>query len=275
MELSRQLLLSLAIPVMLPIAFTTTEIRPSSSKPITLTTNQEQTISFGMNLVRTPFKIENDRLRYSIGGQYPQIQAANDRRVLRFNREVRRTIARHYVRLTKPNLKELRKRIRDMSEIEILDTAEFDYEVLFQSEELLSIRFHDRNYSFPQVHDVSGYFTLNYDIKRAAAVSLRSLFKPNAKFYRKLVELCAREFNKQGISIYYEDGSLVKFDADFILKYLHDRAEWNITDRGLVLNFDQCTFPDCAHGAPSVTIPYTDFREILNHRSPVYRIIRI
>jgi hypothetical protein len=61
--------------------------------------------------------------------------------------------------------------------------------------------------------------------------------------------------------------------ADFINAYLRNRAEWNISPAGVVFNFDQCTMPDCAHGAPSVTIPFTDVQDILRNSTLALRLV--
>lgn len=220
----------------------------------------------GWSLKARSFNLENDKLRYSIQGQYPEIQPVTGERALTFNREIRLRIARQYRRFTAPNLEELRRRIRDMPEIPIFDTAEFDYEILFASERFLSIRFHDTTYSFPKVHDVEAFFTLNYDLSTGRILRIDSVFKPERNFYPGLVELCAKGFRAQGISLYYEDGSLEPSAYKFILAYLRRHAEWNITHEGLVINFDQCTIPDCGHGKLSVTIPYHDLKNMLNTR---------
>jgi len=156
----------------------------------------------------------------------------------------------------RPKLKEFREQIRAFPKQDPLETAEFSYEILFASQEGLSIRFHDVIYSYGAAHPLEDYFSMNFNLKRGTVLQLATLFKSKARYRRRLVELCTKGLDDQGV--------LTR--PDVIAAELRRHIEWNITREGLVVNFDRCAVSACMGGEHSVIIPYHDLANILNAR---------
>jgi len=264
------LLIVLALSLYLDPIFNRTAYSVITDNHLTRTRPQHsQTAKWSLS--QHAITLENKRLRYSIAGMYPYLKGNSDK-ARQFNNAVTQTILRQYREILHPNLGKLRERIASMPDHQFIDEAQFEYEVLSENESLISIRFRGTVYSHPAVHDIAQYFTLTYDKIRSRPLFLKALFVPKRNFYRRLVVLSAREFSKQGMNPYDYDGRLGSIVYRFLIDYLRRYEQWNISPEGIVLSFDQCTFPDCAHGAVSVTISLRDLQNIL--RAGVVRKFR-
>jgi hypothetical protein len=209
------------------------------------------------------FEAVSHKLKYSIKGEYPFLNASPYQQAIRFNREIRRKIAKQYGYAMSPDSKEFREHVRVFPKEDPLETAEFSYEILFANQELLSIRFHDITYSYGAAHPLEDYFSLNFDLKRGTVLQLASFFKSNTRYRRRLVQLCKKGLDDQGVFTY----------PDAVSAELRRHTEWNITRDGLVINFDRCAVASCGNGERSVTIQYDQLRDILNRNGPARRIL--
>lgn len=223
-------------------------------------------IGFGWKLTNKPFNKVDHKLKFSIEGEYPQIENSTDARALKFNLEIKSRIARQYRWMTVQDLEESRERIRAYPGEDPLDTAEFSYEVLLSTDDLLSIRFQDMTYSRGAAHSSEGFFTLNYELKTGTILRLRDIFKPKVNYRGRLEQLCKARFDKKVADYLFPDS---------LSRELQNHNEWNITHEGLVMNFDRCNIAPCAAGELSVVIPYQDLYDLLNQHSPVFLLSRL
>jgi hypothetical protein len=207
------------------------------------------------------YRAVSHSLKYSITGEYPFI-VSRDYRAVRLNREINTRIARQYAYAMHPTRKDFYDRGAFSNE-DPLETAEFTYEILFARDGLLSIRFHDMTYSAGAAHPLENYFSLNFDLKRIAIVPISSLFRPKLHFMRRLVDLCQKRFDEEGVFTF----------PDAIEAELHRHIEWNITREGLVVNFDRCSVMACAYGERAVRVPYDDFGNLLNRKGLLGHIL--
>jgi hypothetical protein len=198
------------------------------------------------------YKAVDHRLRYSITGEYPYVDART-RHARAFKHEIALKIVQQYGYATRPDWQEFQERHKLSPKQDPLQTAEFSYEILFSDENLVSIRFHDMTYSYGAAHPLESYFSVNYDLKRGAAVPIASLFRPGSRFMRRLIGLSKSKLDEQKVFTF----------PDAIETELSRHLEWNVTANGLVINFDRCAVAGCADGERSVLIPYDDLNDIL------------
>src|SRR5258706_4887744 len=135
-----------------------TPTSPPSPSPAPI---QDMIISHAWKLSTRQFEAVGHKLKYDIKGEYPFVHASSYHQGIRFNREIRSKIAKQYRYAMRPKLNEFREQIRAFPKQDPLETAEFSYEILFASQEGLSIRFHDVIYSYGAAHPLEDYFSMN------------------------------------------------------------------------------------------------------------------
>ena len=240
------------------------ENTPPPYRPAPYSTPANETVvGPGWTLRTKKFKEVSHRWKYSLEGQFPRIENTRDRRALKFNREIKRRIAKQYVGATQPNLKDFRDQVRAFPKEDPLETAEFDYEIMYSNDAVLSIRFHDITYSRGAAHPLESFFTLNYALTSGRIFRLKDVFKPKLRFKAKLEQLCDQKLADMRIYALFPES---------MSNELRNYDEWNITSEGLVMNFDRCNVAACAYGEISIVIPYQNLRPLLNQRSPAYKI---
>jgi hypothetical protein len=226
---------------------------PSPTPPFSATPFQD--ISIGRwKIAPHKYKAVSHKIRYAITGEYPLVRSA-DSRAVRLNRAIQNKISKQHAYATHPNCKDFYER-GAFSKDDPLETSDFNYEILFGNDEFLSIRFHDMTYSAGAAHPLEDYFSLNFDLHRGAIFPLSSIFKSNTGYQQRLVELCKKGLDNQGVSTF----------PDAISAELRRHTEWNITREGLVINFDRCAVSGCMDGEHSVIIPYHELAKILSLR---------
>lgn len=246
-----------SLPTASPIAQSAPQTpTPTPTPSPSPTPIEKMIIGHGWTLRTKQFEAVSHKLKYSIKGEYPYLHASPYHRAIRFNREIRSKIAKQYGYAMTPDPKEFREHVRAFPKEDPLETAEFSYEILFANKGLLSIRFHDIIYSYGAAHPLEDYFSLNFDLKRGTVLKLTSFFKSNTRYRRRLVELCKKGLDDQGVFTY----------PDAISAELRRHIEWNITREGLVINFDRCAVSACMGGEHSVIIPYHELANILSVR---------
>ncbi len=133
------------------------------------------------------------------------------------------------------------------------------YEILFASQDIISISF--RHSYMATFHPIDGFESINYDLKTGRPLQLKDVFKAKIKYLRVLSKLSrnklAEEFQMSEADWWIEKGT-APIEKNF--------GAWNITPEGLVISFGDYQVGTYAMGAPSITIPLTDLKNLLNGR---------
>lgn len=217
--------------------------------------NLEATKDVGWEVVSREFNKVSRRFRFSITGKYPVIRLASNARARRLNQEIQRTIVARYRYMTAPNPKDLRDQIRAYPGEDILETAEFDYQLMGSAKSVLSIRFHETTYSRGSAHPLQGYFTVNYAMDSGKILGIRDVFAPKFDYLQFLSKFCA------------ESIGVMEPWKDAVSPRLSNFKSWNITEESLLINFDRCEVSACVDGARTVVIPFKEFSAHINKRS--------
>jgi hypothetical protein len=205
-------------------------------------------------LLTKDFVDVNKRLRYSIQGEYPVLRGLGRSRNSQFNTEIHRLISNRYADMTKPDLRELRDDIHRSPTVEIMRTAEFNYDEMAGPSGILSIRFNESTYWWPAGGGSQNYFTINYDSQTKKILKLRDLFDPKFNHLRFLSKFCSKALQ------------VMEWWADGVSPRAENFASWNITREGLVIGFQECQVSACSVGTQEVKIPFSELKSHLNKR---------
>jgi hypothetical protein len=106
---------------------------------------------------------------------------------------------------------------------------------------------------------------LNYDLKNGRQLKLADLFKPGAKFLPVIATYSIGDLKKQAKDKGLLDDQIESGAAPAAKNYL----SWNITKKGLGINFDPYQVGPYAAGPQYVMVPYTILKDLINPDGPI------
>jgi hypothetical protein len=237
---------------------------PGQSPTLSTVPKQGAVFGNGWKLAPTKYKDVNHKWKYKIRGIYPQVINSHDPRALGFNQEVKRGIAEQFSYATAPDPKDFQISESLFLGEDPLEMADFDYEIMLATEELVSVKFNFEAYSRGAAHPVHGYFTVNYEAMSGRGLKLGDIFKPDSDYLTVISRSCAEKIGVEATKgSPWADASSPK-EKNF--------EHWNVTKEGVVINFDQCVVWGCAGGTLTVIIPYSILREYLNPSGAVFQL---
>ena len=197
---------------------------------------------------------------------YPQIEGTNNRPILNLNRQIKDLVTRTYRwPLSRPTKKDL---LYYSKWPKVFNTVNLEYDIVLADDRLLSIYFMAYQYGIGAAHSVHQSFTVNYDFESHRRLVLVDLFKPGAKFLQIISQRCIENLSK--------DAPYLKEDSYFsegLRPKARNFESWNITRRGVRINFDACKVNGCASGDLIVEIPLDQFNRLVKPNGPLSRIV--
>ncbi len=136
---------------------------------------------------------------------------------------------------------------------------EATYQVTNGTDGLLSILYTVADYWSGAAHPNQYARVLNFNLIVGQEIALADLFLPGSNFLQVISDYCVADLKNQD-RLMFEAGALPTTD---------NYQNWNITPQGLLISFDPYQVGPYAMGPSSVTIPYTDLKQILNPAGPL------
>ena len=127
----------------------------------------------------------------------------------------------------------------------LTSTVQMDYQVMHNRKGLLSLRSLVGFYTAGAAHPNSYSVVINYDVDAGKGIDLVDLFKPETKYLEILSIFCTANLKRRGRLDFPEGAEprLENYDA------------WNITPRGLLINFDPYQVTPYAAGPQQCLVP--------------------
>jgi Protein of unknown function (DUF3298)/Deacetylase PdaC len=227
----------------------------------------EEPIAFtgDVSLIPKQIKESNKKLMYEISAQYPQLAGGNNPNLEKFNQLAHALVTKKVAGFKKDMAGEESEEPRPEGSMGSDLTVSFT--VTLAQDDLVSIKFDVGSYYQGAAHPNSYSDVLNYDLKNGQQLKLSDLFKPGAKYLQAIATYCIADLKKQ---MKASDGSV---DNEIIERGAAPTAKnyqsWNITKRGLGINFDAYQVGPYAAGPQFVLVPYANLKELINPDGPV------
>lgn len=227
--------------------------------------SKELTLKNGLQIIANKVKLDNKDWRYRIEVDYPQIEGTNDPAVVALNRHIKDLVTKTYSwPLSRPTKKD---RALYAKWPGVSNSVDIDYDIVLATDELLSIYFMGYHYGIGAAHSVHVSFAVNYDFKSRRRLMLASLFKPGANYLDVISRKCMDDLSKD--NPYLKTDS---YSSEVLAPHAKNFESWNITERGLRINFDACRVNGCAVGDLSVEIPFDQFTGLIRSPGPIRNI---
>jgi hypothetical protein len=96
-------------------------------------------------------------------------------------------------------------------------------------------------------------------------LKLGDLFKPGAKFLQAIADFSIADLKRQGKDIGLTDEEIQNGAAPAAKNY----QSWNVTKKGLGINFDAYQVGPYAAGPQFVMVPYSNLKDLINPDGPI------
>ncbi|HET9713071.1 MAG TPA: DUF3298 domain-containing protein [Pyrinomonadaceae bacterium] len=224
----------------------------------------EEPIAFtgDVELISKQIKERSKELAYEIAANYPQLTGGNNPHFEKFNQAARALVGK--------KVAGFKKDLQNDEGLEPLpDSMGSDlsvgYIVVLAQDDLVSIKFEVGSYYQGAAHPNSYSDVLNYDLKNGKQLKLADLFKPGAKFLQAIATYSIGDLKKQAKDKGLLDDLIESGAAPAAKNYL----SWNITKKGLGINFDPYQVGPYAAGPQYVMVPYTTLKDLINPDGPI------
>jgi hypothetical protein len=224
----------------------------------------EEPIAFtgDVELTSKQIKERSKDMNYEIAANYPQLSGGNNPHFEKFNQAARALVSK--------KVAGFKKDLQNDEGLEPLpDSMGSDlsvgYTVVLAQDDLVSIKFEVGSYYQGAAHPNSYSDVLNYDLKNGKQLKLADLFKPGAKFVEAIAIYSIGDLKKQAKDKSLLDDMIESGAAPVAKNYL----SWNITKKGIGINFDPYQVGPYAAGPQYVIVPYTTLKDLINPESPI------
>jgi hypothetical protein len=218
----------------------------------------EQMIEFtgGAKLTSKSFAEKNKLKRFEINIEYPELSGVNPAIAAKFNQlskaRAMKGVAnfrKEMMQLTKEDLKYLPEGMNNY-----LETG---YGIEWATNDVISIQFTDSFFT-GGAHPNSASSTLNFDLKTGKEIMLADLFVPNSNYLKVISDHTIAELKTKLTEM--SDDEWISNGAG---ANAENYASWNLTKKGLMVNFDPYQVAAYAAGPQFVIIPYNKLSGIL------------
>ena len=242
--------------------------RPDGSKETDFQVSQQAIeLQTAVRVVPKVIRDANKKSLYSVDAEYPEIQG--DTRFDKFNQEARAMITKDVAAFKSSETAEEPDETSDLPAETQTSTLDISYQIRFATEELISVEFHEGQYSRGAAHGSSYTAVLNYDVKNGRKISLADLFNPKSNYLSVLSTYSSKDLKEKLKKDEMLDEDMVKSGTE---PRADNYAAWTITRKGLWITFDPYQVAAYAAGPQHVLVPYSALKDIIKPDGPVGRL---
>jgi hypothetical protein len=241
----------LACNTLAPVPTTTPSPVPPTLTPALLISQQ-------VTLISQPYTETNQTPPFTITSQTPQLTGSDDPRLIAFNQRLTGLVSSEVDTFRQSFLQNTAPVMNNGSSVEVT------YKLISQINDIWSFKFDVSFYADGAAHPGLNSVTLNYDLGQGRELSLADLFLPGSNYLEVISAYCIAELSKQP----FFDGPFSEGAQPTPENY----RNWNIASDGLMITFDEYQVAPYAAGPQKVTVPYSQFRAVINPQGPLGRL---
>lgn len=252
-----KILFLFAILLLITLACSTAAFpAPIPTSAPTLSPTADHTVSQSVTLTSIPFNEENKTPLYKITAQIPTLTGSNDPRVLAFNTELKD--------ISQKEIDAFKKDTVLYTTTPIVSAGSFfnvEYELMGQQGNFWSIKFNIDGYTDGAAHPYHYTVTVNHDLDMDKDITLNEIFRLDSNYLQFISQYCATELSKRDVGF---DGFQQGADPT-----PENYRNWNVSDQGLVITFDEYQVAPYAAGPQTVVIPFSTLGELADYKGPI------
>ena len=209
-----------------------------------------------IELKSSPFNEESQSPVYTITAQIPYLDGSTDASVQAFNTAFK-NIVDGEVAAFRGGMAEM-----PLTPISAGSSLDIQHELVSQQGSIWSIKFNIMGYADGAAHPYHYSITVNYDLANSRELILDDLFLPNSNYLQVISDYCKVQLSARDIG--FTDGFAQGADP-----VPENYRNWNISNEGLVITFDEYQVAAYAVGAQTVVIPFSELGQVVNLQGPL------
>jgi Protein of unknown function (DUF3298) len=202
----------------------------------------------------------NQTPAYEIKAEIPTLQGNTDPRVVNFNTKMT-NLVNNEIDFFKKNVSEI-----PVDPNFAVSSLDVKYMLLVQTGDIFSLKFDFSFYSAGAAHPGLYSITVNYDLGQGKELALSDLFLPNSNYLQVISSYSITDLKRQNPEM---DDSFLGGAAPTPENY----HNWNVTNDGLMITFDEYQVAPYAAGPQKVIVPYSELQAVINQEGPLGKII--
>jgi hypothetical protein len=207
---------------------------------------------------------ENNKLKFfEVDVEYPEITSSTNPNSAKFNLLARQMVAGTVAEFRKNMLGMTAEDIKFSKQRGVPNDLVTGYSAEYSADDFVSIQFTTSTYE-GGAHPNSFTTTLNYDLKNGRELKLADLFQPKSNYLKAISDYSIADLKKRLTDM--SDDEWIKTGAG---AEVENFSSWNLTAKGLMINFNPYQVAAYAAGPQTVIIPYEQLRSILKPDSVV------
>ncbi len=250
-----------------PVIISIVLVLGGAAVPASAVTPAAQRGRAAVRFVPRQIKQANRRLRYTITAKYPQaLGAARDPRLAKFNQALRGVVLKEVGGFTK-DFAAPEERMSDAGSY-----FEAEYNVTLATKDMISVWFGVSTFYEGAAHPNHNSKVFNYDLNTGKELKLADLFKPGSDYLKVISDYAVKDLTEQ----FRGEMSGEEPDTDWIREGAGPKEEnyksWNLSPKGLEINFDPYQVNSYAAGPKEVVIPLSALKDVLDPNGPLARM---
>jgi len=219
----------------------------------------EQMIEFnnGLRVVSKEIKEEDKKKKYSIDVQYPELTGTANPNADKFNQGVKSLASKEAADFKKGEQEQSADEAPADSEMG--SDISSSYDVIMANDDLVCVLLQFSNFEAGAAHPNNYAHAFNFDLKNGKALKLSDLFKPGSDYLSVLSRYALPDLKKR----LGPDG----VDDEWLNNGAGPKAEnyqnWNISKKGLAIDFDPYQVASYAAGPQHIVVPYSVLKDII------------
>jgi hypothetical protein len=219
----------------------------------------------GVTLVSRRISENNKPKMFEMNGEYPEISGLTNPNIAKFNALAKQKVADRLAEFKKDMMEQTAEDIKFAKERGISNYIEIGYDAEYANNDFVSLQFIASTYT-GGAHPNSFSFTINYDLKNGRELALADLFQPNSNYLKAISDYSINDLKTRLTDMSDDDWIAGGAGAE-----AENCSSWNITEKGLMINFDPYQVAAYAAGPQTVIIPYENLKGLWKPDSIVSR----
>lgn len=231
---------------------------PAGTKTLSFYLN-EQKIYFtnGARLTPKSFEEKNKPKIFEISAEYPEVSGISPLVAAKFNQIAKVLVMNEVAKFKKDLLAQTAEDLKFMKDLGGTNTVEIGYSITHADDKIVSVLFGNSYYT-GGAHPNGYSFTLNFDLKTGRELKLAELFKPNSDYLKVISDYSIKNLKENFAED--ADDEWIRTGAGADEKNFRS---WNITKKGLEINFDSYQVAPYVAGPQEVVIPFEELKNVL------------
>ena len=232
---------------------------PTAAIPPTDTVAPSQTpppLFQSVTLTSVPAQETSTTPEYTVTAQTPALQGSDDPRVLLFNNEMAQITQQEIA-----SFKDDARMVQAPPPGTPGSTYDQSFELLSPPGNLISVKFSIMIYMARAAHPGTHSRTVTYDLQAGRDLALGDLFLPNSDYLDPIAAYCVAELQERPIGFDPSMGGAQPTSSNY--------GNWNVSQEGLVITFDEYQVAPYSSGPQVVVVPYSALTAALDPNGPL------